>query len=258
MQNPAAPSDPYAAIVPFYDLSVEGFDDDLPMYLELARRGGDMLDLGTGTGRVALALAASGHRVVGLDRSRAMLAVAARRARATAGCVALVAGEMTAPPLRGGFGLILCALNSFLHLSSREAQVAALRTARALLAPGGRLVLDLPGPGGDWGDWNPGERPLTVAWTRPLGADVVTRLSTFVSDPASQTRFYTDLYDVRAPDGLVRRHVAGYALRFIFPAEMLLLLEASGLRLEGRYGSYELDPFDAASDRMVIVAARAT
>lgn len=249
--------DPYAAIVPFYDLGVEGFDDDLGVYAEFARRGGEVLDLGVGTGRVALALAAAGHRVVGIDRSPAMLALAARRAAGTHdGHVRVVAGEMAAPPLRGSFGLILCALNSFLHLRSTDEHLATLRAARDLLAPEGRLVLDLPGPDTDWGDWNPGERPLTVAWTRPLGDDLVTRLSTFVSAPATQTRFYTDLYDVRAPDGAVRRQVAGYALRFVFPAEMLLLLAAAGLRLDGRYGSYDLDPFDGGSDRMLIVAKR--
>ena len=245
--------DPYARIARFYDLSTAEYDDDLPFYREFAHRGGDVLEFGVGTGRVALALAEAGARVVGIDRSRPMLALAAAKAAERGRGIALVAGEMGAPPLRGRFDLLICALNSFLHLSRPGEQLAALRSWRELLAPGGRLLLDLPGPAGDWGDWNPGERPLVPAWTRPLGAEMVTRLTTFAADPANQLRFYTDLYDVTSADGTLRRWSSSYALRWLFPEEALLLLDAAGLRLRNRFGDYELEPFDAASERMLLV-----
>lgn len=250
----SAIGDPYAQIARFYDLSTAEYDDDLPVYREFARRGGDVLELGVGTGRVALALAEAGSHVVGIDRSRPMLTLAAAKAAKRGAELALLAGEMGAPPLRGRFGLLICALNSFLHLTRPGEQLAALRAWRELLAPGGALLLDLPGPANDWGDWNPGERPLVPAWTRPLDANTVTRLTTFVADPAAQLRFYTDIFDVVAPDGTLRRWSASYPLRWLFAEEALLLLDAAGLRLTARYGGYELEPFDASSERMLLVA----
>jgi SAM-dependent methyltransferase len=248
--------DPYALIARFYDLSTADYDDDLPFYREFARRGSGVLEFGVGTGRVALSLAATGARVLGIDRSLPMLMRAARASAARHADVGLLAGEMGAPPIRGRFSLLICALNSFLHLSRSGEQIAALRAWRELLAPGGRLLLDLPGPGGDWGDWNPGERPLVPAWTRPLGDESVTRLTTFVADPAAQVRFYTDIYDVLASDGALRRWTTTYPLRWVFPEQALLLLEAAGLRLLDRYGGYELESFDMASERMLLVAER--
>jgi len=54
--HPSGPGDPYAVAAPFYDLEYEGYDADLTLYLELARRTGEpILELGCGTGRVALA-----------------------------------------------------------------------------------------------------------------------------------------------------------------------------------------------------------
>lgn len=249
-------ADPYATIAPFYDLATAGYDADLLLYRELARRGGPVLELGVGTGRVALALAREGHRVLGIDRSVAMLRLALQRARAEGLAIALLHGEMAAPPLKSRFGLLICALNGFLHLARPGKQAAALRAWRGLLAARGVLVLDLPGPGGDWGEWNPGARPLALDWTRPLDGALVTRFSTFVADPATQTRYHTDIFDVVAEDGTLRRYQASYPLRYVFPEEMLLLLERAGLRLRGRYGSYALDPFTAESERMIVVADR--
>jgi len=248
--------DPYATIAPFYDLATAGFDEDLLLYRELARRSGSVLELGVGTGRVARALAREGHRVTGIDRSAAMLRLAYQRAREEGVEIALLRGEMAAPPLRARFGLLICALNGFLHLARPGEQAAALRVWRTLLAPRGVLVLDLPGPGGDWSEWNPGARPLALDWTRPLGDALVTRLSTFVADPAAQTRYHTDIFDVVERDGTVRRYQTAYPLRYVFPEEMLLLLERAGLQLRGRYGGYDLDPFTSASERMIIVAER--
>jgi SAM-dependent methyltransferase len=251
-----AARDPYAAIARFYDLATDGYDDDLPFYRELAPLNASVLDLGVGTGRVALALADGARRVVGIDRSPAMLALAAGKLITHPARLQLLAGEMAAPPLRGRFDLVLCALNTFLHLARPGEQLAALRAWRELLAPAGLLALDLPGPGGDWGDWNPGERPLLPAWTRVVGVETVTRLTTFSADPAEQLRFYTDFYDSVGADGIVRRATANYALRWLFPAEALLLLEATGLELQERYGGYAMEPFDATSERMILIARR--
>src|SRR6185437_3874720 len=107
--------------------------------------------------------------------------------------VRLLRGEITQPPLRGAFGLILCARDSFLHLPNTERQLAALGAARALLHPDGRLVLDLPSPGGDWGDWAPGARPLVLDWSEAGPEGRTSRFTTFRADAAAQTRIVRDI-----------------------------------------------------------------
>ena len=72
-------SDPFATIAPFYDLDLQGYDEDIALYRLLAERStGSVLELGCGTGRVALALADDGHDVVGVDMSKGMLEIAKR------------------------------------------------------------------------------------------------------------------------------------------------------------------------------------
>lgn len=259
-QPPAPHADPYDAIAPFYDRTLAGFDADLPLYEAFARRvEAPVLELGVGTGRVAIALAGAGHAVIGLDRSAAMLRLArVALARRRGERVQLLRGEITRPPLRGAFGLIICARDSFLHLPHTEDQLAALRAARELLHPEGRLVLDLPGPAGDWGDWAPGARPLVLDWSEAGPQGRLSRFTTFRADAAAQTRSVTDIFERISPDGLVRRSVVEYTLRFIFPAELRLLLDAAELRLAGLYGGYELEPFAAESERLIAVAAHGT
>jgi SAM-dependent methyltransferase len=250
-------ADPYAELAPYYDLGMRGFDDDEALYLGFAERtGGRVLELGCGSGRLLAPLTEAGHSVAGLDRSPAMLALARNR---LAGPVGLVLGDMARPPLRGGFGLIFVALSSFLHLTSGAQQSACLSAARELLDRDGLLLLDLPGPAASgWEDWSPGVRPLVPVWSARLeDGQQVTKLSTFAADAATQTHHVTEFYDCVAPDGGLRRSVVEYELRFVFPAELELLLAACGLRLIDRYGGYELEPFDAGSARQIAVAARA-
>lgn len=255
-EAPAA--DPYDAIAPYYDRALAGFEADLPMYAAFARRlDAPVLELGAGTGRVAIALAQAGHTVIGLDRAAGMLRLAgAALARRRIARVRLLLGEMTRPPLRGAFGLICCARDGFLHLADTEQQIATLCAARRLLHPEGRLVLDLPGPAGDWGDWAPGARPLVLDWSEAGPEGRISRFTTYRADAAAQTRTVTDIFERIAPDGTVRRTVVEYTLRFIFPVELRLLLNAAGLRLSGLYGGYELEPFAAESERMIAVAER--
>ena len=92
-----ASNDEYASIAEFYDLEHADFDADIDLYRQLAEVVGDpILELGCGSGRVLLPLAAAGYRVTGLDHSRSMLA-RARMAASREGLaerVSLVAGEM--------------------------------------------------------------------------------------------------------------------------------------------------------------------
>jgi SAM-dependent methyltransferase len=249
----------YDHIARFYEFGVSGFDDDLGLYLGFAQRGlGSILELGCGSGRLLLPLARAGCPVVGVDSSAAMLDLARTRLSSFPEFhVGLVQADMCHLPLAGRFGLIFVALDGFLHLTSRDEQLGALRAARTVLEPRGVLVLDLPAPGGsDWGDWSAGVRPLVPVWSASIqDGSRVSKLSTFSADASAQTHLVTETYEQVERDGGVRKWVVEYLLRFVFPGELELLLEMAGFRLLERYGDYDLEPFGASSPRQICVAA---
>ncbi len=251
----AAVDDPYAALAPYYDLIAPAETADVALYAAFARRlEAPVLELGVGTGRVAVALARMGLRVVGIDVSPSMLAVARARAEAAGVPLELRQADACAYRFPERFGLIISAADSFLHLGSTERHLRALRLAGEHLAPDGRLVLDLPAPGGGWADWQAGIRPLELAWSGPAPeGGMLQYFVTFSVDAAAQERTVTHLLDHIGPDGVVRRRQVTHRLRFIFPAELALLVELAGLRLIERYGDYELGPFQDGCERMIAV-----
>lgn len=254
IRQPApAVTDPYAALAPYYDLLAPDAGDDLDLYADLAQRsGGAVLELGTGTGRLLVPLAMMGYTVTGIDQSEAMLAIARQRAEAAHTSVELVRAGMTDYRLARRFGLVICAHDTFLHLTEQEQQLQALRLAAGCLAPRGCIVLDLPALGGEWGAWEPGVRPLELAWSgeSPSG-ERVQHFTTFVADAARQVRTVTHLIDVIGTGGVVRRLSAEFSLRFIAPGELPLLVQAAGLHLADIWGDYDRAPFTADSRRML-------
>jgi SAM-dependent methyltransferase len=142
-----------------------------------------VVELGVGTGRIAIPIAAEGIDVIGVDSSREMLRVCAEHA-ALAGVgerLDLRLGDLRDPPVTERVRLVLCPFRSFLHLHDDAERLRALRAAAAILLPGGRLVFDVFAPGaediaathGRWlerepgiferADWDEQERTLTLS-----------------------------------------------------------------------------------------------
>ena len=113
------------------------------------RSGGPVLELGVGTGRIAVPVAAAGIAVVGVDTSAGMLEVARERAELAAVAVDLRHGDMREPPVEGTFPLVIVPFRSLLHMETDDDRRAALRAVAIHLAPGGRLVFDVFTPGAD-------------------------------------------------------------------------------------------------------------
>lgn len=251
--------DPYAVIAPHYDRAVGADGDDLALYEALARRqGGPVLDVGAGTGRVAVPLAAAGFEVVALDPSPAMVEFGRRRALAAGATVTWMTGRIEDARLDRRFPLVICALDTFLHLTSGEAQAAALRTIAAVLAPEGLAVLDLPTLAA-WSDWQPGVRPVELLWSETDAATgaITNHYTTFRADPAAQLRHVTHIFERIDADGRVTRRQVAYPLRFVGRYELVYLLERAGLRARALYGDYELGPLRAESERFVVFVEHA-
>jgi SAM-dependent methyltransferase len=254
--------DPYAELPELYDLEHAGFTEDIDLYLRLAEVVGDpILELGCGTGRVLAQLAAAGHRVTGVDRSRPMLdhARSALNGQEHAGDiwqrVTLSEGSMTdAERAPGGpFGLVIFSLNGLMHLSDIAVQRAALVSARRALDSRGMLVIDLLNPTPELLAALDGRVQHEGVWRKTDGT-VVDRFSARTHDSAEQ-RIDTELwYDLTDSAGQVRRVRSRFPMRYLGASELELLLEVSGFVEWKLYGSYDLDPYDDGSDRLIVTA----
>jgi SAM-dependent methyltransferase len=172
---------PYDAIAELYDPWSRSVVEDVGFYVEEARRARPpIVELGVGTGRVAIPIAAAGIPVIGVDSSEGMLAVCRERAElaGVADAVDLRLGDLRSPPVDERVELVICPFRSFLHLEAAHDRRTGLAAARDLLEPGGRLIFDVFAPGADdieqthdrWLEREPGihERALWDAQRRRL------------------------------------------------------------------------------------------
>ena len=251
---PEAAPDPFAHVARFYDLDLEGFDDDLELYLELAE-GRDVLELGCGTGRVAVPLARAGVGVTGVDVSPAMLDLARHRAGGLP--VRLVEGDMRTLDLGERRGAVIVALGGLQHMETASEVAAALATVARHLAPDGRAVVDVEAPHPD--DWLPGPRPLVQHWTRALPPEpgapggVVTKLVAVEGRPVEALREVTYHFDVQPPEGPLQRVTQQFTLRVITAGELELAGRLAGLRVAAWYGGYDGAPPREGDDRLIAV-----
>jgi SAM-dependent methyltransferase len=247
-------SDPYAALVEVYDLEHDPFEDDIALYLSLARRtGGTVLDVGCGTGRVTDALGRAGLTVIGVDPSPAMLAAARRRSAGLAN-VRYLEGDAASLPVEEPIGLAIFAIDTFAHLLTADEQLAALRRIRRLLGRRSRLVIDLAAP--DPATWLRDDNLLIHAWTRALDGEQVHKLVARTIDEIAQLQTIRLLYDRWRDGEPPRRFGSELRLRYFYPSELALLLTLAGFKPEAWYGDYELAPLDSTSPRLIAIARR--
>ena len=254
----ATPEDD-ARLAGWYDLQ-HGFGADDPPWPDIdwfrtlaSGAGGPVLELGCGSGRVAAALAADGHTVVGLDRSPAMLSRARERAGAAGVAAEFITGDLRSFAIGRRFALVVVPFNTFLMIAPED-RAACLARIREHLEPDGQLAIDIfqPDPeliaGLDGGAVDEGTRkdPRTGA-----------RVSFFTSSRATVDGTMTTLrIDVVGPDGIVRRQERQLTLHFLYRREAALLLEGAGFELVAIHGDQDGTPADERSPRLLILARR--
>ena len=230
----------YDAIARLYDPWSVSVTEDVPFYVDEARRvsPGPVVELGVGTGRIAVPIAVEGIRVIGVDSSAGMLEIARERAESAgvADLVELRLGDLRAPPVSERVELVICPFRSYLHLRTDEERLRALRAARDLLVPGGRLVFDVFAPGAD-------DIAETDGRWLEREPEIFER-----ADWDTEARTLT--LSVRGPTGQ-----ATLALAWLSTDEWRALLERAGFEVEALYGWFDRRPFRGGED-MVWIARR--
>lgn len=230
---------------------------DVEFYVELARRrGGPVLELGVGTGRVACALAAEDVDVVGIDLMSEML----RRARERLARlppvqrqhVVLRRGDMRRLRLNRRFGLVFAPFNAFMHLYSRSDLEQTLDVCRRHLKPDGRLAFDVLMPDLPALLQDPERLYACGSIVDPTEGRRYRHFEASHYDPVSQIRTVTMLFESDDP-GVASRAVP-LTQRQFFPAELEALLLYNGFEIEARHGGFGSGPIDLRAESQVIVA----
>ena len=214
----------------------EVLDPVVDFLAELAGEG-RALELGVGTGRVALPLAQRGVPVHGIDMSQAM--VARLREKPGGEEIGLTIGDFATTKVDGTFSLAYLVFNTIGNLTTQDAQVACFENAAAHLEPGGCFVIENEVP--RLRLLTPGER--------------------FLVFDLSDEHIGIDEYDVEN-QGLVSHHfspvegkwaLSSTPFRYVWPAELDLMARIAGLTLRERWSGWQREPFTSESTKHVSV-----
>jgi SAM-dependent methyltransferase len=205
--------------------------DPVVGFLAGLANGGPALELGIGTGRVALPLAQRGVRVHGIELSNAM--VQQMRAKPGGGEIGVTIGDFATTTVEETFSVAYLVANTIMNLTTQAEQVACFRNVAAHLEPGGCFVIE-------------------------VGVPALQRLppgETVLAFEVGENRWGFDEYDV-ARQGLVSHHfeiVDGHVerlsipFRYAWPAELDLMAELAGMRLRERWAAWGREPFTSDS-----------
>jgi len=198
---------------------------------------GRALELGIGTGRIALPLAQRGVPVHGIDLSEAM--VARLRAKPGGEAIGVTIGDFATTTVEGTFSLAYLVFNTISNLTTQAAQAACFRNVAAHLEPGGCFVIEVGVP--ELQRLPPGE--------------------TIRAFHVSETRWGLDEYDVAA-QGLTSHHFElvdgrlerlSVPFRYTWPSELDLMAQLAGMRLRERWSGWKREPFTSESRKHVSV-----
>jgi SAM-dependent methyltransferase len=211
-------------------------DPVVDVLAELAGRG-RALELGIGTGRIALPLGQRGVPVHGIEMSRAM--AARLRAKPGGQDIPVAIGDFATTTVDGTFSVAYLVFNTIWNLTTQAAQVECFRTVAAHLEPGGCFVIEVGVP--ELQRLPPGE--------------------TILAFHVSENRWGIDEYDV-ATQGLTSHHFEivdggverlSVPFRYTWPAELDLMAQLAGMRLRERWSGWAREPFTSTSRKHVSI-----
>ena len=245
-----------------YDYEYRRRRVDVTFYRELARRlkpDAPILDMGAGSGRLALPLARDGHPVVALDQSPAMLDRLRQRLQKAPAAVACridpQMGDLRTFELGKRFDLAVAAFNVVEHLYTRVEMAAFLARVAEHLTPDGLLAFDVQMPDFRWLARDPERRWARTRFTHPTTGKQIVYSTNHDYDPVTQIALIRIYYE--PVDGGPAR-VVKLSQRKFFPAELEALLATSGFRIVERYGDFAGAELDGAAMSQVMVCKLAS
>jgi SAM-dependent methyltransferase len=222
---------------PVYDLWSADMSEDVEFYVELAREAnGQVVELAVGTGRVSIPIAErTGKRVIGIDSSPAMLAVAHERAAGAGVELDLREGDMRDLALAEPAALVICPFRSLLHMPTWHDRRKVFEHVSANLSPGGRFA------------WNAFVFDFAIA-ARNHGR--------WQGDPPIRHRIDQVPADNRVD--ITLEQGPRISLWWVTRSEWEALVDVSGLEVEALYGWFDRRPFDESSREFVWIARKPT
>jgi len=225
-----------------YDDWYGDYDHDSVTVLAELARGGRALELGVGTGRIALPLVAANVEVHGVDASPAM--IARLRSKSGGEQVRIVMGNYADVPIDGEFELIYIVFNTFFALTSQDEQVRCFQNVASHLTPNGCFLIEAFVP--DVKRFTAGQ----VNWVTNITEDRV-ELDVGKHDSAAQRVFSQK---VVLGDGTVRLYPI--QIRYAWPSELDLMAQLAGLRLRERWSNWQREGFTSESGKHISIYDR--
>jgi SAM-dependent methyltransferase len=249
----------YDAWADYYDL----MDRDLAPFVEFYRslltdRTQAALELGCGTGTIAVAIAqqwrqqgggAASRKIIGIDGSSRMLEIARTRDPS----IEWVFGDIRTPPVRGPFDFIFCCFNTLQLLLEDGDLAKTFAAVHRLLAPEGRFAFDIYQPNIPYLSIVQNNR-LAKSVTDQLGRNLEVREDTVYDPDTRLLNVSWRLLDQAKPDETLAS--TRYNLRQYFPVEVERQLSGAGLVVHERYGDFDRSPLTEHSRKQILICGR--
>jgi len=254
--------DSYRIAAKYYDGAYATMRDltDAPFYLELAReRGGPVLEIGCGTGRVLLPIAREGIEIHGVDNSGPMLSVLKQALNAeppeVRDKVTLHSADMREFRLHRRFSLVTIPFRPMQHMHTVPDQMAALVTAGAHVAAPGILTFDVFYPKFEILHVGMGEERLEAEWSPASTPDVVIRryVRKEVVDKINQTYTLTFIFRSFREGKLISEESESLTMSYYTYPHLRALFRLAGLEVVAEYGSFAKAPLDNTSPEMIFL-----
>jgi len=236
---------------------------DVPFYVEESLAGGgEVLEIGCGTGRVLIPVARAGAKITGIDQSERMLercrANMSSESEEVVSHISLDVGDMREFDLGRTFATVIIPFRPLQHLVSAKEQIAAFTAIARHLSPNGRLVFDVFNP--DFrllvDPTRLAEREDTPRTTLADGRTLRRTGRTAAVHFVEQWSEVELIYYVQHVDGRTERLVHTFPMRWYTKAELDHLLARCGFRTVQTYGDFDRSPLSDESREMIFVAKR--